>query len=265
MMIPLRLPSLSIITPSFNQVGFIEQTIRSVVDEGYPELEYLVMDGGSTDGTVQLLERYDDRLRWVSRPDGGQAAALNTGFASTSGEIVGWINSDDYYAPGALHAAGQVFAEHPEVQWLYGRCPIVDRDGNQIRSLVTRYKECWMRNYHYERLLIENFINQPTVFFRRSLLQRVGLIDADMHNAFDYHLFLRMAEKARPYFLDRVQAYFRVYADAKTSANFHRSFREEADAARRVAAGRHPVLIALHELNYYKLTSAYRLLRLIGR
>lgn len=264
-MSPAKLPSISIITPSFNHAEFLEQTIVSVLDQGYPELEYLVMDGGSTDGTRAILERYDERLRWVSEPDGGQAAALNAGFARTSGEIVGWINSDDFYAPGALEAAAQVFAENPGVQWLYGRCPIVDRDGNETRSLVTAYKEFWMRNYHYERFLIENFINQPTVFFRRSLLERVGPIDASLRNAFDYHLFLRMAEKARPFYLDRVQAYFRVYADAKTSANFHRSFREEADAARRVADGRHPVLIALHELNYYKLTTAYRLLRLLGR
>ena len=264
-MTPRPLPSMSIITPSFNQAAFVEQTLRSVVDEGYPDLDYLVMDGGSTDGTVDILGRYDDRLRWVSRPDGGQAAALNTGFADTTGEIVGWINSDDYYAPGALHAAGQVFAEHPEVQWLYGRCPIVDREGHETRSLVTHYKEFWMRRYLYERLLIENFINQPTVFFRRSLLERIGPIDATMHNAFDYHLFLRMAEKARPYFLDRVQAYFRVYSDAKTSSNYARSFREEADAARRVAGGRHPLLIALHNLNYYKLTTAYRLLKLLRR
>jgi len=261
----MKLPSLTILTPSYNHADFIEQTIRSVLDQGYPALDYFVLDGGSTDGTVEILARYADRLRYVSGPDGGQAAALNKGFAESSGEIIGWINSDDYYAPGALQAIGAVFAERPEVQWLYGRCPIVDRDGNEARSLITRYKEFWMRRYSYERLLIENFINQPTVFFRRSLLDRVGPIDDRMHNAFDYHLFLRMAEKARPYFLDRVLAYFRVYADAKTSSNFERSFREETSAAVRVAAGRHPLLIALHHLNYYKLTTAYRLLRVVGR
>ncbi len=262
------LPSLSIVTPSYNHKEFIEQTIRSVLDQEHP-VEYLVMDGGSTDGTVEILERYADRLRFVSERDGGQAAALNTGFAKTSGEIIGWINSDDYYAPGAFAEVTRIFAERPEVQWLYGRCPIVDRSGVESRSFVTRYKEFWMRRYRYERLLIENFINQPTVFFRRSLLDEVAAgappLDESMHNAFDYHLFLRMAERSRPLFVDRVLAYFRVYADAKTSSAFTRSFREEADAARRVAAGRHPVLIALHELNYYKLTSAYQLLRVLGR
>jgi glycosyltransferase involved in cell wall biosynthesis len=259
------LPTLSIVTPSYNHAEFLEQTVRSVLDQGYPGLEYLVMDGGSTDGSVDVLRRYGDRLRWVSERDGGQAAALNAGFRQTSGEIIGWINSDDFYAPGALEVVGRVFAERPDVQWLYGRCPIVDRAGVETRSLVTRYKEFWMRRYRYERLMIENFINQPTVFFRRSLLETVGPIDEGMRNAFDYHLFLRMAERARPHFVDRVLAFFRVYADAKTSSTFHRSFREEADAARRVAAGRHPVLIALHELNYYKLTAAYSVLRALRR
>ena len=263
-----KLPTLSIVTPSYNQAHFIEQTLASVLEQGYPDLEYVVMDGGSVDGTVEVLERWQARypgLAWVSERDGGQAAALNAGFARTTGDIVGWINSDDFYAPGALLEVGRTFAENPDVRWLYGRCPIVDRDGVEIRRGVTRYKEFWMRRYRYERLMIENFVNQPTVFFRRSLLDEVGPIDESMHNAFDYHLFLRMAERARPHFLDRVVASFRVYADAKTSSTFHRSFREEADAARRVASGRHPILIALHELNYYKLTTAYRLLRLLGR
>ena len=260
---------LSVVTPSFNQAAFIEQTIRSVLDQAYPALDYRVLDGGSTDGTLDILRRYEARLSFVSRPDGGQAAALNTGFAEARGDVIGWINSDDYYAPGAFAAVMQIFEERPEVQWLYGRCPIVDRSGNEIRSFVTRYKELALRNYSFAWLMLENFISQPAVFFRRSFLEQLvdgaPSLDAEMNHAFDYHLWLRMAERARPHYVDRVLASFRVYAEAKTSANFVRNFREEADAARRVAAGRHPVLVALHELNYYKLTAAYRVLRKIGR
>ena len=253
-------PSISIITPSFNQAEFIETTIRSVLDQGYPRLEYQVMDGGSTDGTVDLLARYEGRLRFVSAKDGGQGAALNRGFELTTGEVIGWINSDDFYAPGALDAVGRIFAERPRVEWLYGRCPIVDRDGREQKGLITHYKEFWQRRYSYRRLLVENFINQPAVFFRRRLLDRVGAIDPTYHCALDYELFLRMGDVARPAFVDQVLAYFRVYGVNKMSVFFERSFHEEIRAAASVARGRHPVLMALHHLNRVKLTTAYKLM-----
>ncbi len=260
----MSLPSLSIITPSYNQGEFIEHTIRSVLDQGYPSLQYQVMDGGSTDATVEILRRYGDRLQWVSEKDGGQAAALNEGFRRTDGEIIGWINSDDLYAPGALETVGRYFVEHPEVEWLYGKCPIIDRLGQSHKNWVTKYKEFWMKRYSYQRYLIENFISQPAVFFRRRLLERVGPIDDHYHCAFDYHLFVRMATVSRPAFLDRELAYFRSYGENKSSAVYQRSFTEELDAARRVAAGKHPVLMLLHQVNRLKLTLAYDLLAILS-
>jgi glycosyltransferase involved in cell wall biosynthesis len=254
------LPSITVLTPSFNQAEFLEESIRSVLDQGYPNLEYLVLDGGSTDGSVNLLKRYDGRLRWVSERDGGQGFALNNGFRSTTGEIIGWINSDDRYAEGTLAAVGEFFAGHPDVEWLYGRCPIIDRQGRETKALITFYKEFWQRRYSYHRLLVENFINQPAVFFRRRLLDRVGPIDPTYHCALDYELFLRMGDVARPAFLDRVLAYFRVYGINKMSVFFERSFHEEIRAATSVSRGRHPVLMALHRINRVKLTTAYKLM-----
>lgn len=256
----MTLPSLSIITPSYNQAQYIETTIRSVLDQGYPGLEYQVMDGGSSDGTLAILERYQDRLRFVSEKDGGQSAAVNDGFRRTQGEIIGWINSDDLYAPGALGHVGAFFASHPEVEWLCGRCPIIDSDGLIIKSWITRYKEFWLKRYSYRRLLIENFISQPAVFFRRRLLERVGPLDPDYHCAMDYHLFIRMGSVSRPAIVDRELAFFRISGDNKTSLAFKRSFDEELDAAKRVAADRHPVLMFLHEINRLKLIAAYSLL-----
>jgi glycosyltransferase involved in cell wall biosynthesis len=261
----MRRPSISVITPSYNQGGFIEETLRSVLDQGYPELEYQVMDGGSSDGTVDILKRYDGRLRWVSQKDGGQGAALVAGFQRTSGEIIGWVNSDDLYAPGALAAVGEYFAAHPEVEWLFGRCPIIDRDGHVQRALITRYKELWLRRYSWRRLLIENYISQPAVFFRRRLYQRVGPIDPKYQCAMDYDLWLRMGAVARPAFLDRELARFRVYGETKMSTLFERSFQEEIEIAGKVAAGRHPVLMALHHLNRYKLLAAYKLMAATAR
>ena len=252
--------SLSIITPSYNQAEFIESTICSVLDQGYPKLEYWVMDGGSTDGTVEILKRYADRLKYVSQKDGGQAAALNDGFRRTTGEIIGWINSDDMYAPGAFAAVDRYFADHPEVDWLYGGCPIIDRAGTVHKGWVTRYKDFWMRRYSYKRLLIENFLSQPAIFFRRRLLDRVGGLDENYHCAMDYHLWVRMGAVAQPAFVDQDLAYFRSYGINKMSAQYRRSFAEELDAAKRVSEGRHPVLMFLHEINRIKLVVAYDLL-----
>jgi glycosyltransferase involved in cell wall biosynthesis len=258
-------PTLSIITPSFNQAEFIEATIRSVIDQNYAPLEYWVMDGGSSDGTVDILQRYADRLKYVSEKDGGQSAALNSGFRRTSGEIIGWINSDDCYAPGAFDAVAEYFGAHPEVEWLFGRCPIIDREGQIHKGWVTRYKEFYMRRYSYRRLLIENFLSQPAIFFRRRLLDRVGLLDESYHCAMDYHLWVRMGQVARPAFLDRELAYFRSYGINKMSAQYRRSFAEELDAAKRVANGRHPLLMFLHELNRVKLVVAYDLIARLSR
>ena len=256
----MTLPSLSIVTPSYNQGRFLEGTIRSVLDQGYPSLDYLVMDGGSTDGSVEILRRYQGRLRFVSEKDEGQTAALNEGFRRTRGEILGWINSDDLYAPGAFEAVGRSFAANTNLEWLYGRCPIVDAAGRVIRPLVTRYKELWARRYSYRRLLVENFISQPAVFFRRRLFERVGPLETAYHFAMDYHLWLRMGEASPPAFLDRELAFFRISGENKTSRSYRESFREELDAARRVAAGRHPLLLFLHAINRVRLTATYDLL-----
>jgi len=257
------LPSLSIVTPSFNQAQFLEQTLRSVLEPGYPALEHQVMDGGSTDGSVELLRDWSSRhpqLRFVSEKDGGQSAALNAGFARTSGEIIGWINSDDFYAPGALHAAGRFFAAHPEVDWLCGRCAIVDAQGREQRGLATRYKDLLLRHYSRRWLFLENFISQPAVFFRRRLLERVGPLDESYRYAMDYHLWLRMAEVSRPAFLDAQLASFRSWGENKMSRAWRLAFDEQQRAAREVSGGRHPLWMKLHALNKWKLVAAYALL-----
>jgi glycosyltransferase involved in cell wall biosynthesis len=255
-------PSLSVVTPSYNQAEYLERTIQSVLSQDYPALEYLVMDGASTDGSVAILERHAaaGALRFVSQKDGGQSAAVNEGFRRTSGEIIGWVNSDDLYAPGALRVVGEYFAAHPEVEWLFGRCPIVDRDDRPYKSYVTAYKEFWLRRYSYQWLLVENFLSQPAVFFRRRLLERVGALEPDYHLAMDYHLWLRMAQVARPAFLDRELAYFRSSGENKMSLQWQKSFQEDLEAAARVARDGERWWITLHRLNGVKNSIAYWLL-----
>ncbi len=206
-------PRVSIVTPSFNQAAYLEATIRSVLSQDYPRLEYLIMDGGSTDGSVDIIRRHAPRLAyWESRRDAGQAAAINAGFARASGDILGWLNSDDTYEPGAIRAAVEALAAHPEADALYGDCAFVDPAG----SLLTVFRG---RPFDLaEYVATEGFIHQPTVFLRRRVLDRVGMLDASLHFCMDHDYWLRMAGRCRWLYLPESLARFRVHAGAKTQA-----------------------------------------------
>src|SRR4030067_2556851 len=129
----MRDPLVSIVTPSYNQAEFLEKTILSVINQDYPRLEYFVMDGGSTDGSLEIIKRFEHRItNWISEPDRGQSDAINKGWSMASGDIFAWLNSDDMYAPGAVQAAVQAFRENPEAGMVYGDAILVDRDGNEL-------------------------------------------------------------------------------------------------------------------------------------
>jgi len=164
-------PLVTIVTPSYNQARFLEQTMRSVLDQDYPNIEYLVVDGASTDGSVELIKKYSDRLTWwVSEKDGGQAEAINKGFARAKGEIIAWINSDDYYMPGAVAGAVKALMNNLEVGFIYGNVRVVDKDDIILNQLT-------YDNWSLKDLLSFHIIGQPAVFMRRSLLEKVGYLD----------------------------------------------------------------------------------------
>jgi glycosyltransferase involved in cell wall biosynthesis len=178
--------SFAIVTPSLSQGEFVERTVQSVLDQAYAPLEYVVCDGGSTDTTLPVLEPYRDRLRIVSEPDSGQAAAVNKGIQLSSGEIIGWLNSDDVYRPGALRAAANVFAAQPLVDVVYGNADIIDEHDAVLRPY---YTEPW----NARRLPDRCFLAQPAVFFRRRVVERFGLLDERLHFCMDYEYWLRLA------------------------------------------------------------------------
>jgi glycosyltransferase involved in cell wall biosynthesis len=231
---------ISLVTPSFNQAPFIERTIRSVLDQdGDFDLEYLVLDGGSTDGTLDLLRKYGDRLTWTSAPDGGQADAINQGLRRATGDVVGWLNSDDVLMPKALERVAAVFTGQPAAQWVHGRCAIIDADDRVIRRWITAYKDWRCRHYSHTQLLTENFISQMTVFWRRGLLGQIGYLDTGLRYAFDYDYWLRLARVADPVFIPERLACFRWYDASKSGSSYRRQFQEDYAVARRHSPGRH--------------------------
>lgn len=155
------LPKISIITPTLNQAEFIEKTILSVLNQNYPDLEYLVFDGGSNDGTQEILKKYSKDIKWRSEPDQGQSSAINKGLRICSGEIIGFINSDDQYEPSALLKVGNFFASHPEAMWVTGKCKIINEYEKEVFSFVSFYKHILLRFHHPSLLGVVNYIPQP--------------------------------------------------------------------------------------------------------
>jgi glycosyltransferase involved in cell wall biosynthesis len=202
----------SIITPSFNQVSFLEQTIRSVLDQDHFELEYIVIDGASTDGSVEIIKKYADKLAyWVSEKDSGQAEAVNKGMARAKGEIVAWLNSDDCYLPGAVRAAVEAFEANPDAAMVYGDMLAIDENG-----IVTN--EFKYRQLSLDDLLCFEIIGQPAVFMRRAAFEKAGGLDMNFHFLLDHHLWIKIASQGEIAHVPQTLAAARYHAAAKNRA-----------------------------------------------
>ncbi|MEO8549571.1 MAG: glycosyltransferase family 2 protein [Kofleriaceae bacterium] len=228
---------ISLVTPSYNQAQFIERTIDSVlVQRGDFELDYTVIDGGSTDGTVEILKRYGDRLTWVSERDRGQVDAINRGLRGATGDIVGWLNSDDVLMPGALERVATAFRAHPEIEWLHGRCMIIDEHDREVRRWISAYKHYRSRHHSLASFLTENYVSQMTVFWRRDVHAEIGYLDPEIRYAFDYDLFLRLAQRSAPLYLEEPLACFRWYVTSKSGGGFVVQMTETVEIASRSRA-----------------------------
>lgn len=207
------LPKISIVTPSYNQGRFVERTISSVLGQGYPNLEYFVIDGGSTDDSVETIKTYRDQLTsWVSEPDLGQADAINKGFERSTGEILGWLNSDDIYELGALLSIGAFFRDHPEADVVYGDCLIIDESDKVIERLKSvRFNR---------RAVIYGGINlaQPSMFWRRDLFLSLGQLDVSLYYGLDDDLWHRFIEHGAKFvYLPRLLSRSRQHPESKTT------------------------------------------------
>ena len=214
-------PLVSVVTPSFNQARYLETTIRSVLGQDYPRLEYLIVDGGSSDGSVEIIRRYADRLAWwVSEPDRGQADGINKGLRRARGDIVAWLNSDDAYAPGAVRAAVAAFQKHPEAGLVFGNALSMDAEGRPFHALTAG-------NWGLDALMTFHILTQPAVFMRREVAAAAGFLDEGFHFLLDHRLWLKMAVRAPLVHVPQVWAFARYHAEAKNAAQAEK-FGEEA-------------------------------------
>lgn len=263
-----RAPDISIVMPCFQQVAFLEEAVRSVLDQEGVDPELLVMDPGSTDGSRELLRELqrefgEDRLVLHFAPDDGQADAINRGLAAARGDILGWLNSDDRLRPGALHRVAPLLGG-PEPRWVYGRCGMIDERGRQISRPIVWYKNIRGRRFSIYKLLTEDFVPQMATFWNRGLWEAAGRLDASRHLAMDYDLFLRFARLAGPAVVPAYLADFRVHRDAKSSRRVAEHLDEALTTVRAHAADlgwRGRLSLLLHRIYGVRTRLIYRIIK----
>lgn len=203
---------ISIITPSYNQAKYLEQTIQSVLTQADVNIEYILIDGGSNDGSIEIIKKYEDKLAyWISEKDNGQAEAINKGFAKANGEIIAWLNSDDYYLPNTIQNAVKVFDENPEAVLVYGNMLAVDENGKTFNTLT--YKQLTL-----EDLICFQIIGQPAVFFRKSVLQKTNGLNLTFHFLLDHLFWLELAQHGKIVHVNQTWSAARYHAEAKNRA-----------------------------------------------
>ena len=216
-------PLVSIVTPSYNQAQFLEETIQSVLAQEYPSIEYILVDGGSTDGSLEIIQRYEERFEWwISEPDKGQTDAINKGFLRAHGEILAWLNSDDSYVPGAIAEAVEFLQTHPQVGMVYGDANLVDVQGKVIGQFPAR-----QTNYARLRRGYVHIPQQAT-FFRANLWKRVGPLDPTFYFTMDYDLWVRLARVSLLHYHPRLWANFRLHGSGKSVISDDRCWPEMA-------------------------------------
>lgn len=217
-----HMPKISIITPSYQQAQFLEECIRSVILQNYPNLEYIIIDGESTDNSVDIIKRYEQFIKyWVSEPDKGQAHAINKGFRLATGQIIGWLNSDDLYAPCAFLKAVDVFSKHNEIDFIFSHCIRINE-----KDLIVSMKESKDPTI-FNVLNYPNFIPQPTVFFRDTIFKETGYLNEKYFLAMDIDYWRRISKNHKMLLVNDVFAYFRLHENSKTS-RYLKDFKKES-------------------------------------
>lgn len=243
----MRRPPVTVVTPSFNQGQFIRATIESVLSQGYENLEYIVMDGGSTDATSAIVRDYASRLTFISEPDRGQSHAINKGFRMARGEYVAWLNSDDIFLPGAIGTAATELREHPNAGAVYGDGFLIDREGNRTGRFP------FAEPFNLWKLVhLSDYVLQQTVFFRRSVFDRVGFLDEDLEFVMDWEILIRIGKRFDLRYVPVEMGCLREYPEAKSFAGGERRVEEIARMMRSHAGRKYPPGLVVYGLDTYR-------------
>lgn len=257
----MKLPKISIVTPSYNQAKYIKATIDSVLSQNYPNLEYFVMDGGSTDGTVEILKSYGNKISWESVKDKGQTDAINKGLKKCSGDIMAYLNSDDVYMPGALMAVGEYYS-NTNADWITGDCIVIDENGKPSRGgwIVRTYKRLLMWFYSRNTLMIaDSMLPQPSTFWSKKAWEKVGEFNDEYHYVMDYDYWLRLSKYYRPHDLKIVLSGFRAQPDSKSETS-RQKLMDEGDLALH-RNGANSLQLYLHRAHSTVVRLVYNLLK----
>ncbi len=217
------------------------------------------MDGGSTDNTVDILKKYEGKLKWFSEKDKGQSDAINKGLKIATGDVAAWLNSDDYYLPGTLQKVGKFFVNNTKAQWVTGDYKIVDENGEEIQSFVRTYKN-FLRSLPFRSTLyVANYINQPSTFFKRALLKKVGFVNENYHLCMDYDLWLRICKRYPLFTISSPLSAFRIHSTSKGKSQYQKQFNEEIEVAQKNGAGY--IALFLHRIHSFLVTHVYNAIK----
>lgn len=254
-----QLPKITIITPSYNQGSFITDTIDSVLNQNYPNLEYIILDGGSTDETAQIVRTYSKQVKWISESDRGQADAINKGIQLASGDILAFINSDDYYLPGVFNKIAKIFTENREVAWVTGNYYVVAENKKVIQSYIVKYKNLYRRKSNSHTLRLTNYIIQPSTFWRKKVNDEIGGLDSTLRYAFDYDFWIRMIDRYPHICINDPLSAFRLHNQSKSGKEYHPQFEEELMVLRRYECSRFEFFF--HSFHNWLIVKAYEVIK----
>jgi glycosyltransferase involved in cell wall biosynthesis len=244
-------PKISVVIPSFNKVRFVGETLNSIIDQKYPNLEVIIQDGGSNDGTAEIIKefakRYPNCIRWESKKDKGQLDAINIGLDKATGEILTFINADDVYESGALDTIAKAYIENPDALWFAGRGKVIDSDSREAAKAVTCYKNLCLFLNRKSLLLILNYLMQPSVFFTKQAYKKYGPFTGTGNFVMEYELWLKLGAVSMPIVIGNNLSCFRLSGDNISSTSFKNTLKEDFRIVKKYTGN--PIILFMHELN----------------